>query len=360
MRIGVAAILGIWIAAAAPLSANEALRPKLAELSKNVAKFLKGRDEDTLSVGAFTGPNRSRCSAGPGIEKILIEELQKCGLRVKSGAKLEIKGDYLDVTDKDSQLLSLRIDASIRDRQGDTVFAFKAMIDDRNVLAQILGMNKPDLGAGLTPEKESELLRTRLENPSVGLVGTRVQADRQSPYGLEILVRAGDRYQPRKATDADGLAFVQLGRGEVFAIKLLNDSDCDAAVELSLDGLSMFAFSDNKNYRHVIIPRKSSAVIQGWHRTNQLSSTFVITEYVKSAAAELLANPDQVGTITATFAAAWDPKDGPPKDESSKFRDPFNPAVGRGEPVKTPYKEVTREHGRVRDVISVRYRKPPR
>jgi hypothetical protein len=31
---------------------------------------------------------------------------------------------------------------------------------------------------------------------------------------------------------------------------------------------------------------------------------------------------DGIGTITASFAAAWDPKESPPSDEGSKFRDP--------------------------------------
>jgi hypothetical protein len=84
----------------------------------------------------------------------------------------------------------------------------------------------------------------------------------------------------------------------------------------------------------------------------------VITDYSKSAVAELLGNPDKIGTITAMFSAAWDAKGKPPADESAKFRDPFNPAVGRGEPVTSPFKEITLQRGRVRDIISVRYKKP--
>jgi hypothetical protein len=357
-RICVALIL--LFAATARLHAVEALRPSLAEMSQQIAKLLKGRDEDSIAVGAFTGPSRASSSSGPGIKKILIEELQKQGIRVQARAKLEVKGDYLDVLDKDSQLLALRIKASVLDRQGEVVVVLDKRIEDRNLLAQILGVNKTDLGDGITPEQESQAIKKSIDHPSVGVAGTNIQADPKSPYAMEIHIKWGNQFRPQRPIVEDGQAFVQIQRGQVFAVNLINNTDSDAAAELTLDGLSMFAFSENKNYRHIIIPRRSRTLIKGWHRTNQVSDAFLITEYSKSAVAELLANPDQIGTITATFAAAWDPNEGPPSDEGAKFRDPFNQAVGRGQPVHTPYREVRRERGRVRDVVNVRYKKPDR
>jgi hypothetical protein len=68
-----------------------------------------------------------------------------------------------------------------------------------------------------------------------------------------------------------------------------------------------------------------------------------------------MANPGQIGTFSATSTAAWDPKGKAPADEEAKFHEPFE--VGRGHEVETPYAEVARRSGRVRDVISVRYKK---
>jgi len=356
-----------WLPAnAGSAAANEALRPPLAEMAKQIRDLLKGRGEDAIFVGAFTGTvgkARAPASAGPGIKQVLVEELQKLGVRVKNDANLEIKGDYRDVQDDDSERVALRLQASVLNRAGDAVvvlgkkLVLDAEIEDRDALVQVLGVSKPDFGAGLTAEKECAEIRARLNRPSVSLTGTRIAADAKSPYALEILVKASKGYQARKPAEETGLAYVPLGRDEVFAVRLLNDSEHDAAVELTLDGLSVFAFSDNKGYRHVIVPKKGSVLIKGWHRTNSASDEFMITHYAKSAAAERLGNLDQTGTITATFAAAWDPKESPPRDESNKFRDPFNPAVGRGNPVKAVFKEVVRDHGRVRDVVSVRYKK---
>jgi hypothetical protein len=337
--------------------ALEALRPSLKELSQKIAKFLAGRGVNEIAVGGFTGPSGTSASAGPWFERILIEELETLKIQVKNRAGLEVKGDYRDVLDNNRQVLALRLMATVLDRSGAVILTADSLIDDRNILAQVLGINKTDFGDGRTPKQESEILLALLDKPSVAIHNARIQSDAKSKYAIEIHVKEQGRFIPREPSKEQGRAFVPIKRSDVFAVKLINDSDFDAAVELSVDGLSMFAFSDHPGYRFVVVPKRSSALIQGWHRTNAVSDEFLITDYSKSPAAHLLAKPDNIGTITATFAAAWEPTAKPPDDEGSKFRDPFNPAVGRGKPVPTPYEEVVRQHGRVRDVISVRYKK---
>jgi len=339
--------------------AMEALRPSLKELSESVATLLQGQQEKAIAVGAFTGPARTPASSGPGIQKMLIEELEKLKILVAQDAKLEIKGDYRSILDDKSQLIALRLQAQVLDDKGTAVVTLTKKIDDRDLLAQVLGVTKPDLGSGLTPQKESELIRQRLEKPETNLHGSRIQADSKSKYAIELLVQDGKRqYVPVSASEVRGQAFIELKPGQVFGVRLLNDSEFDAAVELRIDGLSLFAFSEASGYQHVIVPKKSAALIKGWHRTNEVSDEFQIGDYSKSAVKELLASPDGIGTITASFAAAWDPKGEKPADEGSKFRDPFNPAVVRGKPVKAQFVEVVREFGRVRDVVAVRYNKP--
>jgi hypothetical protein len=357
--------LVLTLASAWPAQALEALRPSLKELSEKVARFLEGREENTIAVGAFTGPASSLASAGPGIKLMLIEELlrQKVKgqpIRVTKDARLEIKGDYRSVLDDQSHLLALRLQAELLDSQGDAVVKLDKKIEDRDVLAQVLGITKPDFGSGLTPQKESEALKKRISKPETEVRGTRIQANPGSRYAIEILVKSGGKWEALQPTEDGGQAFVDIKPGQVFAVRLINESEFDAAVELRLDGLSMFAFTENKNYRHVIVGAKKSSLIKGWHRTNEVSDEFEIGDYSRSAVKELLANSDNIGTITAAFAAAWDPNGEKPADEGAKFRDPFNPAVVRGKPVKAPYQEIVRESGRVRDIISVRYKKPSR
>src|SRR5262249_17785170 len=149
----------------------------------------------------------------------------------------------------------------------------------------------------------------------------------------------------RQATVQDGLAFVPLSRGEVFGVKLINRSPYDAAVTLTIDGINMYAFSKVKDpstgrpkFSVVVLGPGEEAFVPGWHRTNEVSEEFVITEYARSAAAELHSNAP-TGVITATFAAAWPKDQAPPADEPggqggySRSAD----AVGRGAKVQKKY-----------------------
>src|SRR3954447_22090607 len=143
---------------------------------------------------------------------------------------------------------------------------------------------------------------------------------------------------------------------ERYAVKLINDAPFEVAATLTIDGLSLFAFSRNPEYSYVIVPARSSGVIKGWHRTNEEAEEFVVTEYPRSAAASrLLASSTELGVITACFAAAWPAKGNPPPDEGMEGRSVR--ATGRGPATRTRFLEVERKTGKLRTSISVRYTK---
>jgi hypothetical protein len=156
----------------------------------------------------------------------------------------------------------------------------------------------------------------------------------------------------------DGLALLNIKRGEVYAVKIINDSKHDAAVTLTIDGLSMFAFSTIKGYEVVIVPAGQAGVVPGWHRTNEKSDSFVVAEYAKSAVAKELPSSSTIGTIHASFKAAW-PKDAqPPADEPASAAGARDAdATARGKPIDSKYTEVVRNIGSLREAISVRYNK---
>jgi hypothetical protein len=200
-------------------------------------------------------------------------------------------------------------------------------------------------------------MRTSLDNPTFHVTDTRISAAVNSPYAVEILVKEGGRYKTRKVTDDEGLAFVPVKRDESFAVRLINNSPYGAGVTLTIDGVSMFAFSE-KSYSQVVLGPRKSVLIKGWHRTNDWSEEFLVTEYSKSAAAKLNSTSD-IGTITATFSAAWEVGKAPPPDES---RDPSQHArsanaTGRGPKIEDRYVEVQRRFGVIRAAVSVRYTK---
>ena len=110
----------------------------------------------------------------------------------------------------------------------------------------------------------------------------RVAAAKDRPFAIEILVKD----TARAAQNDEGQAFVKIDRDEIYAVRLINDADYEVAVRLTIDGISMFAFSEVKNpetdlpkYNYVVVPAKSSVTATGWHRTDEISDSFQVTEF---------------------------------------------------------------------------------
>lgn len=363
VHVGIA--LAIGAAFNAPVRADEALRKELSTIAQGIAESVKALGHQTVAVGEFTGPAQLATSSGPVITKTLTEELPKHGVEVKRVAPIGVKGEFEDVKDKQTGLLAARIKGTVTDRAGQVLFTFSRGVFGENVIAALFGTTAK-LPTDLPPAERNKELEKSLDQPKVNIKGSQISAP-DSPYSIEIFAapKPGAQYTPRAATVQDGLAFVPLKRGEVFGIKLTNKSKFDAAVTLTIDGLNLYSFSDVKDPKTgrpkltvVVVGAGEEVFLRGWHRTNVVSEEFVITEYAKSASAELKSTAP-TGVITATFAAAW-PKDQPPPED-----EPKNPngnarsadAVGRGAQFKQQFVEVQRDIGVVRATVSVRYTK---
>lgn len=352
-------MLGSGLSGFACRSARAAdLNKELAEMAEKIKQLLDQKGLDAIAVGDFTAPAKLAASAGPMIAKTLSDELKTLGVSIKRRAAVEVNGRYQDVDDKDSRLLAVRIKAHIVDDSGDEILTLEPRaVFNLTTIASLTGLTA-SIPADGTEKERNEALTEGLDKPDVHLAGTRIAADGASPYAIEVQVKSGGDYRPRAASkDGDGFAFLKILRSEIYAIKLINDSPYDAAVTLTIDGLSVFAFSENKGYTHYIVPSKQTLTVPGWHRNNEVSDSFVVTEYAKSAAAEALANPATVGTITASFAAAWPRDSAPPDDEVGRKGARSGDATGKGPPVDFKLVEVTREVGRLRASVSVRYNK---
>jgi hypothetical protein len=349
--------------------AGSNLNTELAEVAKKLKELLDGRGEDSLAVGQFTGPSHIPTSSGPAISKTLADELQKIGIRVTQRANLEVKGDYLDVEDKQTKQLAALLKGRVLDRSGAVVTEFERGIFGDATLASMFGVTA-DLPANANGKERDQRLRDGIDSPRVKIQNTRVSSGPGSPFGIEILVKSSSGYVPRAPAegtgDDKGLAFVPIHRDEIYAVRLINEAPFEAAVTLTIDGINVFAFSDVKNpstgaprYAQWVVPPRARAEIQGWHRTNELSESFLVTEYAKSAAGELRSTAN-IGTITAAFAAAWPKGAKPPADEPPQPPSEFSrsaDATGRGPRVTTSYQEVERNFGVVRSSVSVRYSK---
>lgn len=359
-------VVGIGPVLASPVRGSDALRTELATVAKGIAEAVKGLGHETIAVGEFNGPAQLAASGGPVIAKTLAEELPKNGVAVKGGAPVGVKGEFEDVKDKQSGLLAVRIKGTVSDRSGQVLFTFSRGVFGEAVIAGLFGTTAK-LPTDLPKAERNAELEKSLDKPKVVVQGARVSAAADSPYAVEIWTapQSNGQYQPRVATVQNGQAFVALRRGEVFGVRLINRSGLDAAVTLTIDGLNMYAFSDVKDpktgrplYAVTMVEAGQEVLLRGWHRTNENVDEFVITEFAKSAAAELKSTAP-VGTVTATFAAAW-PKDQPaPADEPADTagRSRSGDAVGRGARVAQTFVEVERHIGVPRATVSVRYAK---
>ena len=357
--LATAILAGLLAAHASPARAGGELDEKMTAVAKKIKLLLDQKGRDSIAVGEFRGPAKLASSAGPAISKALEDELKKLGVACKRRAEYEVNGDYRDVASKTNKDLAILIKAHVVDQSGAELVAFEPReIISFSTIASLIGVTVSMPADGTADERNDKLTKA-VDDPNVHLAGTRISAASDSPYAIEVLVKVGADYRPRAATkDGDGFAFLKIKRGEAYEVRLINDSPHDAAVTLTIDGLSVFAFSANTGYTHWIVPNKGSLTVPGWHRSNKVADSFLVTEYAKGAAAEKLPSSASVGTVTATFAAAWPKGKPPPEDEPSAPKGARSgDATGRGPAVGTKFTEVVREVGRLRASVSVRYNK---
>jgi hypothetical protein len=360
-----------------PAAASQELREALRDLAAAVNKVLAGEREDAIAIGSFTGPATLPTASGPGIAQVLGEEFAKLGVAVKERAKFGITGSYapaeLPAANPDDRaigkkVLAIKLTASLVDGFNNPVgnLNFQRVIRGEATFLELI-----PLTVSLPPQGREVDRHQRLRDIYTPPKDGQKKADsklgsviRSGPYAIEILVED----KPREAVAKEGLAFVPIRRGEAYAVRLINDSEYDAAVQLRIDGLSVFTFSELRHtdgpqkgepgYTVMLVPAKKSAIIPGWHITNEKTDRFLVTAYAKSASANLKPTA-AVGTISATFQAAWEKT--PPPDEPGKKKSPGSgDATGRGPRIDKKYEEVTRQLGVIRDEIAVRYTRPER
>jgi len=344
-------------------NADDALRKELGAVAKGIAEAVKGLGHDAIAVGSFSGPVQFATGSGALVAKTLGDELSKNGLVVKEAASIEVKGEFDDVKDKQSGLLAARIKGAVADKTGKVLFTFTRGVFGENVLASLFGTTNK-LPADLPPAERNAEIEKQLDAPKVLVKGAQISAAADSPYAIEILAapHSGAQYAPRSAAVQNGLAVVPLQRGEVFGVKLINRSKLDAAVTLTIDGLNQFEFSDVKDpktgrpkFKVVFVGPGKEVFLRGWHRSNETSEEFVITEYAKSASA-LVRSTAPTGVVTAQFAAAW-PKNAPTPEDEPQGQSRSADAVGRGVQFQQKFLEVDRNIGVTRATVSVRYAK---
>jgi len=285
-------------------------------------------------------------------------------------APLSIKGRYAKIDDKaNSGQLAVKLTAEVLDSNDERKAEFHALLRGLGDMARLLVVTvslppADDKGAGKARHEE---LDRRAKNPQVVVNGSRVKADLDSPYEVELLIQASDTapLTPRAAEirteDRGRQAFVGIRRTELYAVKVYNHGSSEAGITITVDGLGVFDFSELRDpktnrpkYSHYIVPASKdghpgTTTIVGWHLRDMPPdnySKFLVTEYGKGASARAVTTPKQgkPGVITVTFATATEGKPRSAGDET-----------GFGPPASVKVQPVQRVVGPVKEAVSIRY-----
>lgn len=350
------AVITLLVFAFPSIAQAATLDEAIGEITVKLSRYLNTKNESVISIGQFVGPPQLATTSGPNIVQCFQDHFKKHDIDVKRRANVGLRGEYRPHEDASGEF-GVLLNCSLVDSFGQVLadFAIEAQtVTKQEDVVDLLGATTALFPEDSAKDRNKDLKKSVLD-PSIHIEGTKTVAKQGSPYAMEIVVHG----QPLQVLDVQGLGFVDINKGDKYTIRLFNNSGIEAAVRLTIDGLSVFEFSDIRNektgepkYTYYIIPPHKHIELHGWHKSNKIVHSFLVTSYSESAAATIEHKQD-IGTITAQFSAAWPKGSPPPKDESLVGRG--DKATGFGPPVEQVTKEVEREVGRLRAAISLRY-----
>lgn len=264
------------------------------------------------------------------------EFLKPLGVRIRGGSRHRIVVQMLTA----DEARSVRLVASLFDGQEEIASTREnppPLIDDGASIAEISGRTaffppakirnigfNPDRDQSITSADWGRLRRDAIGDQLKNPVAFRTEADDfifsdEAPsYGIGIRVNG----QVRRFEYAEGESFTRLGQGEQYEIVLFNGTLKEVAVNLKIDGVNVFHFSDplyrrsdGGKYKYFVVPPQSERSVQGWVKNDQRRLRFRITPPEEGAAAQAGISQEDVGLVTATFHASWERQESMPRDE---------------------------------------------
>jgi hypothetical protein len=349
---------------------------EVAQAAREIKARLAGLAEDkrTVTVGFFTCPTNANATGGALLRHLLTQELKKAGVAVVATGGVGVSGKFRNATDPDSRAVAVKVTFELENEDGEKVGQpFSHVVLGEGVMAELFGTTA-SFSPESSPQERGVTLTGSIRRPTVAVEGSRVASREGNQFAIEVLAAdrpeddddlSGLRYRPLRSRSRGGLAFVEVKPGQFYAVRLLNGSDADAAVTLSIDGLSAFTLSKDKNedglpsYSHLLVPARSNIVVKGWFLRGDETSLFTVTGFGDSVARGKGSSLADVGTITATFAACTRPKPRPvpPSAAADDAEGPRSspPATGKGPVVRVAYGFAERKIGAILDIVSVRY-----
>ena len=362
----------------------EEFRPAVVVIAKGVAKVLKSRKEESITVGVFTGPEGLGTAAGAGLKQLVIEELNRLDVQVsKMGTSLGLTGKYLLAqASPEVEFKQVQLEVQLTDDSGQPLTDLASTIKvpkDSNAIQkdEQTGKIKIDTNStpaatavamGLTVDFEQhanlniDLLNETQRNPTAQIRnGTELYASSKSPFGLQVVVDG----EPKTMTVVQGQPYVELEEGDIFHLRLVSKASYGISAVFTLDGVNSFAFSEIREfgrpkYSQWLFQPKEVLELKGWHINNSRVREFKVTDFSKSGAAKI-GSESSLGAINVVIRSTWfKGQTPPPGDRQYSYTVGAAPGIGLGDEVEQEVKEDTkvREYGKTRAVLTIRYTRP--
>jgi hypothetical protein len=223
-------------------------------------------------------------------------------------------------------------------------------------------VNNPDEGevfsgsGGEIAAPPSEPHGTQPDTSGVVVEGTRILPRADSPWAVEVLRKQNGRYLPLIPVRQKDRPRVEVGKGDILAVRIHNQTDFQMVADVLVDGLSRFAVATDPRHRTGLldlIPPRATREIMGFYKDRNNVAEFTVGKYTDGPAARILPDASERATLTVVFRAAWNGPKPPPNEPPGG---PKDIGINEGELRNDATRIVKVDHiGRVRAVISIVY-----
>ncbi|WP_339612742.1 hypothetical protein [uncultured Rubinisphaera sp.] len=331
-------ITGVALNASSTAQAGMSLKDACQVIADTVCSYLEQKDETSVMIGNYYG------GSGPEIQRILKVLIEAKGFDTKDGMTLE--GRCIAIAGDD---LKIRVVSTLLSRNFEPITTIPVtqdvdlVIDDKSDTLKGTGTNvdvtkylkdsrieqealKEGVNASQKREEyvNKEIAKSYQDQNSVDdyqlstvvVDNASVSPESGSDFSVELLVKNEyGEFVEKKSYLHKGKPFVDYNFGDVIGIRVNNKSAHDVVVDVSIDGISVFEYSEIPGYKinKLFLVNKpnyqtgkgGSLLVKGWHKTDQEVYEFLVTDVENSEAVKLKRPRNNIGLVTVLFYPAW-------------------------------------------------------